>query len=308
VTRALFFVLTGAALAPGVPAWAALLVGVAFGVSAAPPFAPQVKRASTWLLQGSVVGLGAAMNLEVVLAVGARGLGLTLVSIAVTLLAGLGLSRALGVERVSALLISVGTAICGGSAIAAVAPVVGAKSHQVSVSLAVVFLLNAFALVVFPPLGHALALSGADFGLWSALAIHDTSSVVGASMQFGAGALEVATPVKLARALWVAPLTVVAARVTRPQEARRAGPRPWFIVGFVAAAALVTWVPGLAAVGEGVAAVARRLLVLTLFLVGSGVTRAALREAGWRPLVLGAVLWVLVGVSSLAVVRLGLMP
>ncbi len=308
MTRALFLALAAASLAPGVPAWAALLTGVAFGVALAPPWAAQVKRASTWLLQGSVVGLGAAMNLEGVLAVGARGLGQTLVSIIATLLAGLGLSRVLGVERLSALLISVGTAICGGSAIAAVAPAVGAKSHQVSVSLAVVFLFNALALVVCPPIGRALGLSGPDFGLWSALAIHDTSSVVGAAMQFGSGALEVATTVKLARALWVVPLTVVAARVVRPGEAGRAGPRPWFIGGFVAVAALVTWVPGLTEVGEGVASLARRVLVLTLFLVGSGVTRAALREVGWRPLVLGAVLWALVGVSSLAVVVLGRVP
>jgi uncharacterized integral membrane protein (TIGR00698 family) len=303
VTRVLFAVLALACLAPVVPAWAALLAGIGFGLLAEHPFSTQTKQASTWLLQGSVVGLGAAMNLEVVLRVGAQGVGQTLLAIIATLAVSVALSRLLGTERVTSLLIGVGTAICGGSAIAAVAPAIGAKSHQVSVSLAVVFLLNAAALVVFPPLGHAVGLSAPEFGLWSALAIHDTSSVVGASMQYGEQALQVGTTVKLTRALWIVPLTLVLARLVKPEDGAKGGKKPWFILGFLAVAALVTWAPVLVEVGQAVAAVARQALVLTLFLIGSGVNRAALKAVGARPLVLGVVLWGLVGGSTLALIH-----
>ncbi len=303
MTRVVFALLALACLAPVVPAWLALLAGIGFGLLVEHPFPTQTKQASTWLLQGSVVGLGAAMNLEVVLRVGTRGLGQTLVTITATLAVSVALAKLLGTERVTSLLIGVGTAICGGSAIAAVAPAIGAKSHQVSVSLAVVFLLNAVALVVFPPLGHAVGLSAPGFGLWSALAIHDTSSVVGASMQYGEQALQVGTTVKLTRALWIVPLTLVLARLVKPEDGAKGGKKPWFIFGFLAVAALVTWAPVLGEVGQAVAAVARQALVLTLFLIGSGVNRAALKAVGARPLVLGVVLWGLVGGSTLALIH-----
>jgi uncharacterized integral membrane protein (TIGR00698 family) len=199
----------------------------------------------------------------------------------------------------------VGTAICGGTAIAAVAPAIGAKPNQTSLALAVVFLLNALALFVFPPIGHALGMTPSSFGLWCALAIHDTSSVVGASMQFGDEALGIATTVKLARALWIIPVTLVLARVWKRDDGAAAGAprRPWFIFGFLAVAALVTWVPALQAVGQAVALVARQVLVLTLFLVGAGVSRQTLKEVGARPVVLGVVLWVFVASASLWSVR-----
>jgi uncharacterized integral membrane protein (TIGR00698 family) len=307
VTRVIFFLLAAASLVPVVPAWAALLAGIGFGLLTEHPFPARTKQASTWLLQGSVVGLGASMNLEVVLRVGVQGLGQTLFAITATLAVSVALAKWLGTERITSLLIGVGTAICGGSAIAAVAPAIGAKSHQVSVSLAVVFLLNAAALVVFPPIGHAAGLSAPAFGLWSALAIHDTSSVVGASMQFGEQALQVGTTVKLTRALWIVPLTLVLARLVKTEDGAKGGKKPWFILGFLAVAAAVTWAPALVEVGRGVAAVARQLLVLTLFLIGTGVNRAALKTVGVRPLVLGVVLWALVGGSTLALLLAGVL-
>lgn len=303
--RVLFFALAAGALVPWVPTWAALLAGLAFGLFVEHPFPDQAKKAQTYLLQGSVVGLGASMNLAVVLRVGVQGIGQTLLAITATLLVTLGLSRLFKTEKVTSLLIGVGTAICGGSAIAAVAPAIGAKPHQTSVSLAVVFLLNAVALVVFPPIGHLAHLDAPQFGLWSALAIHDTSSVVGASMQFGEQALQVGTTVKLTRALWIVPLTLVLARLAKAEDGTKSTKKPWFILGFLAVAALVTWVPALAEPGQLVARAARQVLVVTLFLIGASVNRSALKAVGVRPLVLGVVLWALVSVTTLWLIHLG---
>lgn len=304
--RVSFLALAALALTPWVSAPAALVAGAVFALALGNPFATQTARVQPWLLQGSVVGLGAAMNLDVVLRVGASGVVQTALSITVTLALSWLLARALRAEQTSALLVGVGTAICGGSAIAAVAPVIGAKPQQTSVALAVVFVLNAVALVLFPVLGRAFSLSAPGFGLWSALAIHDTSSVVGASLQFGEEALAVGTTVKLTRALWILPLTVVLARLWPRQEASGKKPkRPWFILGFLGVAALVTWVPALREPGEVLAAVSRQVLVLTLFLVGAGVTREALRALGLRPIVLGVALWVVVASASLAAIKLG---
>ncbi|MEW5742761.1 MAG: putative sulfate exporter family transporter [Myxococcota bacterium] len=305
--KALFLALALVALTPWVTAPLALVAGIVFSLAWGNPFAAQTKQWQTWLLQASVVGLGAGMNLGVVARVGARGVGVTLVGLTVTILLALALARAMKTERTTSLLIGVGTAICGGSAIAAVAPAIGAKSHQASVSLAVVFLLNAAALLVFPAVGHQVHLGPEQFGLWSALAIHDTSSVVGASTLFGPVALAVGTTVKLARALWIIPLTLLLARVWK-HEATQAGgkpKRPWFILGFVGVAALVTYVPFLEAPGKWVAEGARHVLVLTLFLVGAGVSRDALKQVGARPLVLGVLLWVLVASATLAAILLG---
>jgi uncharacterized integral membrane protein (TIGR00698 family) len=297
--------LTLAALLPWVPAWLALVVGIGFGLSLGTPYVATVKQWQTWSLQGAVVGLGAGMNLGVVGRVGLLGVGQTLVTLVVTLSAAMLLARGLKTERTTSLLIGVGTAICGGSAIAAVAPAIGAKSEQSSLALAVVFLLNAVALVVFPQVGVAVGLSPEQFGLWCALAIHDTSSVVGASLSMGPVALAIGTTVKLARALWIIPLTLVLARVWKAEGATGKSKRPWFIAGFVGVAALVTWVPALEPVGKLVAAGARHVLVASLLLVGAGVSRAALAKVGVRPLVLGVVLWAIVGAGSLAAIKGG---
>jgi uncharacterized integral membrane protein (TIGR00698 family) len=302
--RIAFLVLASAALLPMVPAWAALVAGVAFALALGNPFGAQTKKLSPLVLQASVVALGAAMNLEAVLVAGARGALATLLGITAALALGHALGRLLKTDATTGVLIGVGTAICGGSAIAAVAPVIRARPEQLGVAMAVVFLLNAAALVVFPPLGRALDLSQEQFGLWAALAIHDTSSVVAAGADYGARALELATTVKLARALWIVPLTLVAARLWAPKEGAGSGKakRPWFILGFLAAAAFFTYVPGLTEAGKGVSLVARRGLVLALFLIGSGVTKEALAQVGARAFAHGVLLWLAVGAGSLLLI------
>jgi uncharacterized integral membrane protein (TIGR00698 family) len=305
--QVVFSALALLSLTPWVSAPVALVSGVIFAVTWGNPWPAQSKKLQTWMLQGSVVGLAAAMNLSVVLRVGASGVGQTLLGLVVTLSLSMLLARVLRTEPTTSLLIGVGTAICGGSAIAAVGPAIGAKSHQTSVALAVVFLLNAAALVIFPAVGHWAELAPQQFGLWSALAIHDTSSVVGASMQFGEQSLAVGTTVKLARALWIIPVTLVLARFwKRETPATGEKPkRPWFILGFLAVAALVTWVPFLQKPGQWVAIVARQALVATLFLVGAGVSREALKQVGARPVVLGVVLWLIVASATFVGVKTG---
>ncbi len=305
---AVFIGLALFSLTPWASAPLALVAGIAFALLFETPFAAKLKTAQTWLLQASVVGLGAATNLAVVLRVGAAGVAQTALTLVAVFAAAALLSRWLRVPRNTALLIASGTAICGGSAIAAVGPAVGAKPQEMSVSLAVVFLLNALALVLFPAIGHRLGLDPHTFGLWSALAIHDTSSVVGASMQFGPEALAVATTVKLTRALWIVPVTLVLSRwAPRDSTAQSAPKRPWFIAGFVVVAAVFTVFPSLAPLGRVVAAMSRSALVLTLFLIGAGVSRAAIRSVGARPLVLGASLWAVVSIATLSAIRLGVL-
>ena len=298
-------------LLPAVSAPLALVAGIAVALVAGNPWLAQTRRATHLLLAGAVVGLGAGMDLRVVAAVGLHGIGYTVAGIA----GCLALGRALGAAAArraarSATLITVGTAICGGSAIAAVVPVLRPKEHEVSVALAVVFLLNAVALLLFPAIGHRVGLSAAAFGLWSALAIHDTSSVVGAALSYGGGAVAVATTVKLARALWIVPVTLVLAARRRHDDGSRAdgdrgrarAARPWFILGFVAAAALATFVPPLRPAAGIVVAVARRALVVTLFLIGANLTRDAFRAVGLRPLALGLTLWLTMATLTLAAI------
>jgi len=260
----------------GAPSWLALGAGlvVALASGASPP--PALRRLTGRTLQLGVVALGAGMNLEVVWRIGSSGALITAISLTAALGLGLALGHWLRVRGDTPLLISVGTAICGGSAIAAVASVIKPKEHEISIALAVVFVLNAVGLVLFPALGHAFGLSQPVFGRWAALAIHDTSSVVGAALAFGPTALATATAVKLARALWIAPATAVLGW----RSGRRRAKVPPFIVGFLAAAALGTFVGPLHAAGALVAAGARRLFVATLFLVGAGLSRAALCESG----------------------------
>jgi uncharacterized integral membrane protein (TIGR00698 family) len=314
--RALVVLIALATLSPWVSPAAALFAGMGLSLALGCTLAETGKAWAPRLLQLSVVGLGGMTELHVIARVGARGAAHTLVSIALTMTLGALLGRALRVGRDTSLLVSSGTAICGGSAIAAVASVLRAKPAEASVALATVFLLNAAALLVFPWLGHAFSLDEHEFGLWSALAIHDTSSVVGAASHYGPRALETATAVKLARALWIIPLCfgIEVLRARHRVEAPREGgdcppaaktPRPWFILGFVAVAALVTWVPALAPAGRAVAALARRGLVLSLFLIGCGLTRGALSSVGVRPLLQGALLWLAVSGSTLAAIRAG---
>ncbi|MFL5389099.1 MAG: YeiH family protein [Myxococcales bacterium] len=298
-----------ASLLPSVPSALALTAGIAIAVFFGNPIADRTKTLSRKLLPLAVIGLGGTMDLPAVLRVGARGIGYTIVGISVTFALGFLLMRVLKVTRRTGLLIAAGTAICGGSAIAAAAPVLGAQDEEISVALGTVFVLNSVALLVFPVVGHYFSLDQHSFGLWAALGIHDTSSVVGASLQYGREALEIATTVKLARALWIVPLTIYLARASRRAAtpgAARTAQRPWFILGFLAVAALASFVPQLHGAGELVAAGSRRALVLTLFLIGLGLSRKTLKAVGLRPLVLGVVLWLTMACGTLAAIRTGL--
>ncbi len=296
------------AVLPFVPPAAALVSGVAVALAFGNPWLPGTRKLAPLLLGIAVMGLGAAADLGVVGRVGVKGIGYTAVGISLTFVAGLLLARVFAVEEDTALLVTVGTAICGGSAIAAVAPAIKAKSESISVALATVFLLNAVALVVFPPLGHLGGLDEEGFGLFAALAIHDTSSVVGAATAYGPKAVEVATTVKLARALWIVPVALVIgwARARRTGERGKfAAKLPWFLVGFVLMAAIVTSFPALRPAGLGVAVGAKRILVVTLFLIGTSLTREALRRVGLKPVVLGVALWILAASATLAALKAG---
>ncbi len=306
-SKVFFLLACVACLTPWISPPMALVAGIAWVLTLSNPLPGEVKAWTPRLLQISVMGLGGAIDLRVVAKVGVQGIGYTIIGILFTMALGALLGRLLSVHRHTSLLVSSGTAICGGSAIAAVSAVLGAGSAEVSVALATVFFLNATALVIFPALGLSLGLGQSEFGLWSALAIHDTSSVIGAAQQYGAEALEIATIVKLARALWIIPLAIGIGWWCKKNGT--AGlqkiKKPWFIAGFVLIAAIVTWLPSLRPIGESVAWGAKRSLVLTLFLIGSGLTGATLREVGWRPFVQGFVLWVIVAAGTLGAIQIG---
>lgn len=305
--KLLFILIALLSLFPFVPSAAALVAGILFVFTFGNPFETQTVKLSKKLLALSIVGLGAGMNLSAIWAAGSEGLAYTVLSISFALVMGGALGRLLKVNGNISSLITFGSAICGGSAIAALAPVIKAKEHEITVALGVVFTLNALALVIFPFIGDVAGLTQEQFGLWAALAIHDTSSVVGASMQYGAEALEVGTTVKLVRALWIIPLVFVVAFWVACKEKSENGTvtrikLPWFILGFVAMAALVTFVPVLQPAGDMIAFGAKRLLVLTLFLIGAGLSREALKQVGLMPFVQGTILWGIITAVSLIVI------
>ncbi len=242
------------------------------------------------------------MNLNEVIEAGRNGFVYTAASIAFALTAGLLAGRFLRVNHTASILITTGTAICGGSAIAAVAPIIQADAEETAVSLGTIFILNSIALLIFPALGWALHLSQQQFGLWSALAIHDTSSVVGATARYGPVALTVGTTVKLTRALWIVPIAVGAAVLKRSKSRIQ---WPWFILLFCLAAVANTYVPALANFWAVLSKLGRLGLTATLFLIGTGISRATLRQVGVRPLLQGVILWILVGVTSLWLIARG---
>src|ERR1700693_392670 len=280
----------------------ALAMGLVFGLTLPHPYGKASKKFSKFLLQASVVGLGFGMNLHQVVQAGLSGFVYTLLGISFALLAGMGLGALLGVQRVPAFLISTGTAICGGSAIAAVGPITQASDEEMAVALGTVFVLNSVALLIFPAIGTALKLTQAQFGLWAALAIHDTSSVVGAAARYGAVALAIATTVKLARALWIVPLSIGTA-VVRGVKAKIQW--PWFIGLFCLAAVCNTYLPAGAHTYGITVKVAKIGLSATLFLIGSGISVATLKRVGHRPLLQGVILWLLVLAGSLWLIRAG---
>ena len=273
----------------------ALALGLVIALTAGNPYAKKTSKLTKILLQASVVGLGFGMNLQKVVEAGRTGILFTVATIVGTLLLGYLLSRALRINAHTAHLISSGTAICGGSAIAAVGPVIGASDEEMSVSLGTVFILNSVALFLFPIIGAALHLTQKQFGVWSAIAIHDTSSVVGAASAYGKEALQIATTVKLTRALWIVPLTIGTALAFHRGGKTRVT-IPWFIFLFVVASIIRTYVNG---PWDIIVLIARIGLTLTLFLIGAGLSRRSLAAVGIRPLILGVLLWLAISMAGL---------
>ncbi len=278
----------------------ALFMGIAIALTIGAPYTKGNKKVSKYLLQAAVVGLGFGMNLHASLAAGREGMLFTIVSVVGVMIMGVLLGRLLKVKPKNAYLISSGTAICGGSAIAAVAPIIDADDNDTSLALATIFILNAVALFIFPPIGEALGLTQQQFGTWAAIAIHDTSSVVGAGAAYGEEALQVATTIKLTRALWIFPLALVSILIFRSKGKRIA--IPWFILFFILAMLANTYLAIPEQITSMVVNVARKALSVTLFLIGCGLSLGAIRKVGAKPLILGVALWVLISVVSLLVV------
>ena len=280
----------------------ALCAGIVYGFSFVHPYHLDARRLAKLLLQASVIGLGFGMDLHQVLRAGRSGFFYTAISICFAMLLGWALGRILDVKKRISFLVSAGTAICGGSAIAALAPIAEASEEEIAASLGTVFALNSIAPLLFPAVGTMLHLTQTQFGLWSALAIHDTSSVVGASAKFGTVALAVGTTVKLARALWIVPLSL-GTSVMRKSKARIQW--PWFILFFCLAAVANTYLP----VFHSAYPVLKHLgiigLTVTLFLIGTGLSKQTLRHVGFRPLLQGIALWIVVAVGSLMLIRAG---
>ncbi len=277
----------------------ALLGGLVYGLSLAHPFHVESRNLSKFLLQVSVIGLGFGMNLHEVVRAGRSGFLYTAVGITAALLLGFSLGYLIRVDKKPSLLISAGTAICGGSAIAAIGPIAEANEEEMAVSLGVVFILNSVALFLFPAIGSALHLSQTQFGLWSALAIHDTSSVVGATAKYGPIALQVGTTVKLARALWIVPISVLTAFVLKTKARIQ---WPWFILFFCIAAVFNTLLPVFKPEFSALKHLGEVVLTVTLFLIGTGLNKETIRKVGVRPLLQGFSLWLVVGVSTLTLI------
>jgi uncharacterized integral membrane protein (TIGR00698 family) len=301
--KAIFILAILLCLSPAVSPPFALLLGLVLSLTIGDPFAAFNHKATGWLLKASVVGLGFGMNLQEAITAGKDGVYFTIFSITITLLAGWFLAKRLRVDGISAFLISSGTAICGGSAIAAVSPIVRADRNQMTVALGTVFILNSVALLIFPVLGHLLHMSQQEFGLWCAIAIHDTSSVVGAGSAYGQEALQIATTVKLQRALWIIPLSLGTAVMMKSTGKVKI---PWFIGLFIAAMLISSYFPQYHAVYGALAVAAKRGLTLTLFLIGASLTLETMRAVGVKPMLLGILLWVLISTLSLIAI-LGLL-
>lgn len=281
----------------------ALFLGLAFALTCGQAFPVFNKKASKYLLQYAVVGLGFGMNLHASLASGKEGMEFTVLSVAGTLLIGWFIGRkCMKINRNTSYLISSGTAICGGSAIAAVGPVLKAKDSEMSVALGTIFILNAIALFLFPAVGHALGMSQEDFGTWAAIAIHDTSSVVGAGAAYGEEALRIATTIKLTRALWIIPVALITSFISKSKGQRIS--IPWFIFFFILAMLLNTYLLGSSetgiAIGNAINGFARKILTITLFFIGASLSRDVLKSVGARPLLQGILLWAAISFSTLA--------
>ena len=277
----------------------ALFLGLIFALLCGQAYPKFNKKVSKKLLQYSVIGLGFGMNLHASLASGKEGMIFTIISVIGTMVIGMLIGRkVLKMNRDTAYLISSGTAICGGSAIAAVGPVIKAKESDMSVALATIFILNAIALFIFPVLGEWMGLTQQQFGTWAAIAIHDTSSVVGAGAAYGEEALQVATTIKLTRALWIIPLALITSVIFKNESKKIS--IPWFILWFVVAILINTYLLDSAPmVGKIISGIARKGLIITMFFIGASLSTDVLKAVGIKPLIQGVLLWIVISVSSL---------
>jgi uncharacterized integral membrane protein (TIGR00698 family) len=301
ISRKVLFIAAGiCCLTPFVSPPAALLLGLIIAQFVGHPYVHLNHKATNILLQVSVVGLGFGMNITSAMKAGKEGVLFTIIYIIGTLIIGFFIGKFLKIEKKTSYLISAGTAICGGSAIAAISPVIKAEEKQISVALGTIFILNSIALIIFPFIGHSLNLSQSQFGLWCAIAIHDTSSVVGAASKYGEQALEIATTLKLARALWIIPVAFLSTLIFKNKGGKIK--IPYFIGLFVIAMILNTYIPFVQEYSHYVTGIAKAGLTLTLFLIGSGLNRKMLQSVGFRPLIQGIILWIIISVTSLWVI------
>ncbi len=291
-----------ACLTPWIDPPIALLLGIILALTIGHPFLHLNNLATNWFLKISVVLLGFGMNLYHALEAGREGLIFTIFSIILTLFAGFFIGKYLKVDSKTAYLISSGTAICGGSAIAAVSPIIKADEKQMSIALGTVFILNSVALMIFPAIGHAFQLSQTQFGFWCAIAIHDTSSVVGASAKYGLEALQIATTIKLERALWIIPLSIFTVLSIKGESKKIK--IPYFIGFFILAMIVSTYLPQFKNVYSFAVLIAKKGLTVTLFLIGAGLSVKTIKSVGPKPMLLGLILWVLISTISLAVIML----
>lgn len=300
IQKILFFVLLIFCVTPFVEPPLALILGFVVSFFIGHPYIKHNSVAAKYLLQFSVVGLGFGMNLTEAIKVGKEGLIFTVASIFFTLIVGLIIGRYLKINKSTSTLISGGTAICGGSAIAALAPVINAKDEDISVAMACIFILNALALLIFPVIGHQLNMSQDQFGLWSAIAIHDTSSVIGSAQKYGEEALKIATTVKLERALWIIPVSILLSVLNNGSVKKIK--IPYFILGFIGAILLAYYFPQIKPFGEVMVFTAKKALNITLFLIASGLSISSIKKVGVKPLVQGVLLWIFISVGSLMVI------
>lgn len=301
--KVFFFLFIIACLTPYVSPPIALALGLFSALKIGNPFSRTIGKTTRVLLQFSVVLLGFGMNLANVVKAGKEGILFTVATIFGTLILGWLVGKLLKINEKTSVLISSGTAICGGSAIAAVAPAIDADGEEISVSLCTIFILNSIALIVFPIIGHALNLTQNQFGIWAAIAIHDTSSVVGASAKYGSEALQIATTVKLARALWIAPIALIFAFIYGKQNGgnKTKVAIPWFIFLFLLATVLRTYTPNELppSLFDSLVNLAKAGLTVTLFLIGSSLSRETLRKVGLKPFLQGVLLWIVISLVSL---------
>lgn len=300
IQKPIFIFLGIICITPLVSAPIALVLGFLMNLILGNPFEVTTQKLTQILLQISVVGLGFGMDITSALKAGKEGILFTIISIFSVLILGFLLTKLFKIDKIIGYLISAGTAICGGSAIAAIAPIIKAKPNQISIGLGVVFTLNSIALLVFPMIGNWLQMSQHDFGLWCAIAIHDTSSVVGAADKFGPEALQIATTVKLARALWIIPLSIFSVIIFKNKESTVK--IPWFIGYFILAICLNTYFPLVQKLSPFIVSLSKAGLTLTLFLIGAGLSVKIIKNIGLKPLIMAVILWLFICCGALLMI------